>query len=264
MTIAKTAATAAEWLSTAATWAFNTALLANPIVWIIVAIVALIAALYLLWKHWDDVKIALEQVWNALKDVGDYILGGLKAAWDAMMTALNWVIDGLQWLWDKIIAVGEVFYSVWEMSFKIPLDLIKTGIEVIVDVLQTLWDMIKKVGDFFNDTFGAIVDTIGSVGGFLGDVGGGIGSVLGFAEGGVVSSPTLGLLGESGAEAVIPLKNGSIPVDFGNTSSGGDSITINIQTGVLPQQETPESLANKVATALTQAKKRGATGQVTG
>jgi TP901 family phage tail tape measure protein len=256
--------TAATILSTAATWAFNTALLANPLVWIVILIVALIAALYLLWKHWDDVKVVLEQVWNAFKDFGNWVMSGLKAAFDYIVGAIQYVIDGLKWLWDKIIAVGEIFYSVWEMSFKIPLELIKAGIDVIVDVLQTLWDMIKKVGDFFNDTFGAIVDTIGSVGGFLGDVGGGIGSALGFAEGGVVTSPTLGLIGEAGAEAVIPLKNGAVPVDFGGSTGGGDTITINIQTGILPQQETPDSLANKVATALAQAKKRGATGQVTG
>jgi len=72
----------------------------------------------------------------------------------------------------------------------------------------------------------------------------------------------LGLLGESGAEAVIPLKNGAVPVQFDGNVGGGDTYTINIQAGALPSQETPESLANKVAQALASAKKRGATGQV--
>ncbi|GAH86800.1 unnamed protein product, partial [marine sediment metagenome] len=36
--------------TTAATWGFTAALLANPMTWIVVAVIALIAALYLLWK----------------------------------------------------------------------------------------------------------------------------------------------------------------------------------------------------------------------
>lgn len=249
-------------LSTAATWLFNSALLANPLVWVVILIVALIAALYLLWKHWDDVTAALSKVWDAMKGVGEYIMGGLKAAFDWIVGGIGFLIDGLKWLWDVIVAVGKIFFDVWLMSFKIPLDLIVGGVNLIIDALQWLWDMIVKVGKVFQDTFGFIVDTIGGVGGFLGDIGGGIGGFLGFAEGGVVTSPTLGLLGESGAEAVIPLKNGSVPVDFGGSAGGGDNYTININTGVLPQQETPDSLANKVAVALTNAKKRGATGQV--
>lgn len=43
---------------------------------------------------------------------------------------------------------------------------------------------------------------------------------LAFAKGGVVSRPTLGLIGEAGPEAVIPLKNGKLPTEGG----GGTNI----------------------------------------
>ena len=36
-----------------------------------------------------------------------------------------------------------------------------------------------------------------------------------FQEGGVINQPTIGLLGEAGPEAVVPLKGGKIPVEGG-------------------------------------------------
>lgn len=44
--------------SAKAAWGFAVALLANPITWIVVGVVALIAGLWLLVKHWDTVKAA--------------------------------------------------------------------------------------------------------------------------------------------------------------------------------------------------------------
>ena len=53
---------------TAAMWSFNTALLANPITWIVVAVVAAIAALtYVVWKYWDIIKPAFVDVWEQAK-----------------------------------------------------------------------------------------------------------------------------------------------------------------------------------------------------
>ena len=49
----------------ASVWSFTAALLANPITWIILAIVGLIAALVLLWQNWDTVTAFLQNVWNA-------------------------------------------------------------------------------------------------------------------------------------------------------------------------------------------------------
>ncbi len=45
-------------LSTKAAWAFAAALLANPVTWIVVGVVALVAGLVMLVKNWDAVKAA--------------------------------------------------------------------------------------------------------------------------------------------------------------------------------------------------------------
>gem|GEM_PF-5043131 len=45
-------------------WSFTTALLANPVTWIVVGVIALIAALYLLYKNWDKVAQFLNGAWS--------------------------------------------------------------------------------------------------------------------------------------------------------------------------------------------------------
>jgi hypothetical protein len=64
---------------TAAAWSFNAALLANPITWIIVGIVALGAAIFLLVKHWDTVRAAMGHFWDAFKEV----IGNIASFWSA-------------------------------------------------------------------------------------------------------------------------------------------------------------------------------------
>jgi len=103
----------------AATWAWTSALLANPITWIVLAIIALVAAIILLWMNWDTVTKAIGQAWdwvkekfsagvNWIKEKGNALLdwfrglpGKLKSAasgmWDGIKdsfrSAVNWLID---------------------------------------------------------------------------------------------------------------------------------------------------------------------------
>lgn len=66
-------------------------------------------------------------------------------------------------------------------------------------------------GGFFDDLAGSLEGDSGSFSGLLGDIGSGassllsdIGSIIPFADGGVVDSPTIGMIGEKGREYVLP------------------------------------------------------------
>lgn len=82
------------------------------------------------------------------------------------------------------------------------------------------------------------------------------GNVTPFASGGIVNSPTLfpmadgaGLMGEDGAEAIMPLKRGK-DGKLGVASSGGQNITININVaGVSGNEEAMRRSAGQVAQA---------------
>lgn len=98
------------WSGVTAVWSFTAALLANPITWIVIGIIALIAIIVLMITHWDDVKrivgIVVDWIvdrWNwavgVFKNVASAIGDFFSHIWDGLTSgaksAINWVIDML-------------------------------------------------------------------------------------------------------------------------------------------------------------------------
>lgn len=81
----------------ASVWSFTAALLANPITWVVIGIVALIAALILLWQNWDSVTALLQNAWDT--------------ACSKITAGLEWLKQGFQsimdWIGEKIAWFGE-------------------------------------------------------------------------------------------------------------------------------------------------------------
>lgn len=83
---------------TAAQWALNVALNANPIGLVVLAIAALVAILYVAWTRSDRFREIVTKAFNAVK--GAAVSFGNAVA-DAFQSALSW----LQRVWDKIMAI---------------------------------------------------------------------------------------------------------------------------------------------------------------
>jgi len=68
---------------------------ANPIVWIIAAIVAVGVALWKLYKDWDEISAFWMQVWEdikvAMKPITDWIVGAVEGIIDAVKRAIDWL-----------------------------------------------------------------------------------------------------------------------------------------------------------------------------
>jgi phage-related protein len=94
-------------LATLAQWGFNTALLANPITWIAIAIGALIAIVILLWKNWDTVSKWLSDSWAWIKDVAKTTWDGIKSAFS---TAMKWIAETATSVWNGI---KSFFSGIW-------------------------------------------------------------------------------------------------------------------------------------------------------
>ena len=100
---------AAAGTATVAQTGLNTAMAANPIGAVILAIEALIAVGVLLYKNWDTIKAGAQSLWNKFKDVsiriGTAFSGAFNKVKNAAKTALEWVGDKLSWLNDKIESI---------------------------------------------------------------------------------------------------------------------------------------------------------------
>lgn len=113
----------------ASVWSFTAALLANPITWVIVGIVALIAAIILLWKNWDSVVAWLQTAWTGF-------VNGIKAGFD-------WVRN----LFSGMPAWLQVAIAAFMPFIGIPM-LIINNWGSIVGFFSNLWSGIK--GTFTN------------------------------------------------------------------------------------------------------------------
>jgi hypothetical protein len=108
-------------------------------------------------------------------------------------------------------------------GFLVALDSIKLAIEAVGTVFKTLFNGIAKL---WNNTFGKLSFKVPSWVPKLGGKGFDVPDIPMMAAGGIVTGPTLAMIGEAGPEAVVPLSRAG---EFG---MGGGGVNITIQTGV--------------------------------
>lgn len=179
---------------TIAQWLLNSAMLANPWTWVVLAIAGLVAAFVILWNKseafrgfwiglWDSIKNAAAWAWqNVIKPVWDAMkvalsaLGAffgwvwtslIKPAWDALGAGISWVWNAIiRPAWDALKAalgaVGAFFGWVWNSVIKPTWDALGAGIAwVWENVIRPNWDALKwalgAVGDFFSWVWNSVI-----------------------------------------------------------------------------------------------------------
>jgi phage-related protein len=175
-------------LVTAATWLWNTALLANPVVLIIAAI---IAAAALVIYYWDGIVAALQVAWEWIADLAETVWGSIvdfftmvgTAIWDAITTAWNAVVEFFVGIWDAIVAgvtaawdfIVMLIVGYFTMMFLI----IETVLTAIVDFFTMVWDgivagvtaawtfIVTHITGFLNMIYMVVSTVITTVVGFL-------------------------------------------------------------------------------------------------
>lgn len=153
-------ATGVQDANTAAVWANTTALLANPITWIVLAIAALVVALVLVVTHWKQVTTAIGELWDKAKQFGEYLLGGLLpslraiwtflkdlfiATWHDLKSALqavgNWIEGTFLAIWTRLREALDAVAQ--NAGFKNFLDLVKN---VVTEPIRQLGSLLQAVG----------------------------------------------------------------------------------------------------------------------
>jgi len=198
-------------LVTVATWAFNTALFANPITWIILGVVALTAALVVLALNFDRLRGA----WT--RSFAD-ALAAMRAVWDWASTH-----------WPLLAAtLGGPFtlipYLLWRFR------------DTIEETLTGLWDWITGL---FERMFGWVDDLIGRVQSFVPFWGGGenetatapdLAAILPSAPALSSAVSGMGVNGARHVEASIQLDNINIAVEHGDPDEIAAQVGRSLQT----------------------------------
>lgn len=170
-------------------WLFNSALFACPITWIIAGIMAVVAAVVLMVKYWDNIAVFFKKIWNA-------VVGVFKKAWSGIKNIfLNYTPHGLiiqhwgkisSWfsiLWGKVRnGIGTAWNAIKNIFLNYtPHGLIIQHWDTITGWFTGLWENIKAhiaaAWDGIKNLFSALnpVEWIASaweyVGEFFGNLG---------------------------------------------------------------------------------------------
>jgi len=204
-------------------------------------------------KTWETIKLAVQTVIDFWTGIFKGFVALFKGDWDEAIAhftgAFGAIYDFFKEIFDKIWGffdswMTDTFGAGWETLKSIVSGVVDSIGEIFGGLWETLkgiWDLI--VGIFTGDTdkikegfkgivngvlsmFNALIGMVNKIGFSLPDWLGGksfslnIPEVPKLAEGGIVNRPTLAMIGESGAEAVVPLNRGS--------GGLGGGVTVNV------------------------------------
>lgn len=196
-----------------------------PLIAIVSAVAAVIAACVLLVKNWDWVKAKAIEVWDSIKEKFNQFkewLGNVFATdWsqkfgflgdilNAFLAITRGISDSIKRIFGGIIDfIVGVFTGNWKRAWQGVQDIfggIMNGLQALVKApLNGVIGLINAAISGLNKIKLPSIDIpfFGTVGGW----GFNIGKIPYLAKGGIIDNPTLAMVGEAGKEAVVPLEN---------------------------------------------------------
>jgi hypothetical protein len=119
-------------IATPAVWSFTVALLANPLTWIILAIVALGGALYACVVYWDDIRYAAVTAWVWIVDAWG---NGIAFIQTSINGALTWVGGMATTFFNSGAALWGAFTGGIRSALSGPVDAVQAGLQSVRNLL---------------------------------------------------------------------------------------------------------------------------------
>ncbi|MFF0295546.1 phage tail tape measure protein [Kitasatospora sp. NPDC004614] len=215
--------------STAAQWLWNTAMSANPIGLIIIGVVALIAAIVLLWQHSemfrDIVTGAFSAVWDGIKWGWDWV----SRNWPLLLGILTGPIGMAVWAivhyWDDIKAGG---IALWDWLSSLPQRIANAFSSLGNIILAPFKEGFNWVARAWNNSVGklsfSVPDWVPSIGGNSLSMP----KIPMLAKGGHITGAGTVIVGEAGPE-VLSLGSGATVTPLSRAGTGGGTVIIRLE-----------------------------------
>ena len=198
---------------------------------------------------WDAIKSAVSTIWSSIKTVAggvwSTLKSGAKGAWSGVksiwVTAWDGIKSGVQAVWDDMAKAASQAWSDITAPFK---NVASWVSGIVGDIKDPINNVIKAVDDISLPT-GFAIETSKVLGV---SVPSGVDltwshpfSIATLAAGGIVTGPTMALIGEAGPEAVIPLGSG------GYGGGGGTSLTIDMRGATFLNSNQQQDVLNQIS-----------------
>lgn len=147
------------------------------------------------------IKIVLQVVNDLMSGISD-VLGGIRKVLSGLIDFITGVFTG-NWkkAWE---GVKKIFSGIWDTLKGI----VKAPLNFIIDAVNTL---IRGINKFKINIPDWVANLTGIKAGYLGF---NIPTIPRLAQGGIITSPTIAMVGEAGAEAVMPLERNTGWIDI--------------------------------------------------
>lgn len=204
---------------------------------VIVGVIALLAAgLKIAWNNSETFRNIVTASFEAVKRVIETVIGvirpiieGIARTFRGVAEIIRGLVNGdfrqvLNGLKDLFFGIIETTVAQFLALPRLLLEALKAGLRVVGPrLIQFGKDLVRKIIDGVKSAAAGIGSAVlGAIpgAGTVSNVLGGVRKILPFAKGGIVTGPTLGLIGEAGPEAVIPLNR------LQDVAGGGTTINI--------------------------------------
>ncbi|MCD8286500.1 MAG: hypothetical protein LUD50_04680 [Clostridia bacterium] len=147
----------------------------------------------------NGIKTVISTVMNTVKTTISTALNSIKTTWNNIWNALSTTVSNIfNGIWSTIKGViNSILGGIESMA-----NGVINGINTIINALNNLsFDIPDWVPALGGKHFGFSINTLSTV------------SLPRLAEGGIIDSPTVAMIGESGQEAVLPLENNTEWID---------------------------------------------------
>jgi hypothetical protein len=187
------------------------------------------------FREWRDrVGPAIIESFKRLKDPIVEIWENLKETWTQLKELFGAFRSG-ESEGDGFLKFVDALVTVFGLLLK--------GINLVITAINKMLEIMRRVVE--SAAFKALISGIGAIGSAVGGGLSKLGGLVGLADGGIVTRPTLAMVGEGGEpEAVIPLSKMGM--------MGGGGVVINITTGV----GDPEAIAREIRRVLADSDRR--------
>lgn len=209
----------------------NLVMAANPIALVILAIAALVAGLVVFFTKTETGRRIWAAAMTAMKSAVDTFKNGAAAAW-------TWITNAWNTMVSKIKSGASGLKSGLSGTF----DGLKSGFRSVINFVISGWNRLNFSVPGFS-AFGVNVPGFSL----------GVPKIPMLATGGVVTAPTLAVIGEAGPEAVVPLSQAG---SYG--LGGGETIQVTVHAGAVGSES---YLARVVTEAIETARRRGTLGR---